>query len=138
MKNNAGSAHKADPAFLPRKNCGWQCVAVPMITSRWCGRKLPAAVVCTENNLSLEPTGKCRGTLKVYNYPKQKDDHMSALHAKVLSVDGNKTLITSANLSFHGQEGNLELGTLIESNEIAHQVDDVFTRLIFRRVFTEV
>ena len=76
--------------------------------------------------------------LKVYNYPKQKDDHMSALHAKVLSVDGNKTLITSANLSFHGQEGNLELGTLIESNEIAHQVDDVFTRLIFRRVFAEV
>ena len=76
--------------------------------------------------------------LKIYNYPKQKDDRMSALHAKVLSVDGNKTLITSANLSFHGQEGNLELGTLIESSEIAHQVDEVFTRLIFRKVFTEV
>lgn len=76
--------------------------------------------------------------LKVYNYPKQKDDRMSALHAKVLSVDGNKTLITSANLSFHGQEGNLELGTLMESSEIARQVDEVFTRLIFKKVFVEV
>ena len=76
--------------------------------------------------------------LKVYNYPKQKDDRMSALHAKVLSVDGNKTLITSANLSFHGQEGNLELGTLMESSEITHQVDEVFTRLIFKKVFVEV
>ena len=63
---------------------------------------------------------------------------MSALHAKAISVDGEKTLITSANLSFHGQEGNLELGTLIESSEIAHQVDEVFTRLIFKKVFVEV
>ena len=76
--------------------------------------------------------------LRLYNYPKQKDDKMSALHAKVISVDGEKTLITSANLSFHGQEGNLELGTLIESSEIAHQVDEVFTRLIFKKVFVEV
>ena len=76
--------------------------------------------------------------LKVYNYPRQKDDRMSALHAKVLSVDGSKTLITSANLSFHGQEGNLELGTLMESSEITRQVDDVFTRLIFKKVFVEV
>ena len=76
--------------------------------------------------------------LRLYNYPKQKDDKLSALHAKVISSDGEKTLITSANLSFHGQEGNLELGTLIESSEIAHQVDEVFTRLIFKKVFVEV
>ncbi len=63
---------------------------------------------------------------------------MSALHAKVLSVDKKLTLITSANLSYHGQQGNIELGTLIESPIIAQQVDEVFTRLLFDRVFFEI
>lgn len=76
--------------------------------------------------------------LQVYNYPRQADDKMAALHAKVISVDKRETLITSANLSYHGQEGNLELGTLIDSPAIAKQIDDVFTQLIFRKVFTEV
>lgn len=76
--------------------------------------------------------------LKVYNYPKQQDDKMAALHAKVISVDKRETLITSANLSYHGQEGNLELGTYIESASIAQQLDEVFTQLIFRKVFVEV
>lgn len=62
MKNNAGSARKADPAFLSRKNCGWQCVAVPMKACRWCGRTSLAAVVRAGKNLSLMPTGACRGT----------------------------------------------------------------------------
>lgn len=76
--------------------------------------------------------------LKVYNYPKKADDKMAALHAKVISVDKKETLITSANLSYHGQEGNLELGTFIESSAVAKQIDNVFTQLIFNRVFTEV
>ena len=75
--------------------------------------------------------------LKIYNYPKS-EDAMAALHAKVISVDGEKTLITSANLSYHGQQGNIELGTVIESKEIAKQVEDIFTQLIFKKVFVEV
>lgn len=75
--------------------------------------------------------------LKVYNYPKQ-DDKMSALHAKVISVDKKETLITSANLSYHGQEGNIELGTKIVSSEIARQVEEIFTRLLFSKVFEEI
>lgn len=75
--------------------------------------------------------------LKIYNY-KQDDDKMAALHAKVISVDQEKTLITSANLSYHGQQGNIELGTLIESKRIAKQIDDVFTKLIFSKVFQEL
>lgn len=53
---------------------------------------------------------------------------MAALHAKVISVDGQRTLITSANLSYHGQEGNIELGTLIESVKTAKEVEDLFTK----------
>lgn len=75
--------------------------------------------------------------LKIYNYKKQEDS-MAALHAKVISVDQKKTLITSANLSYHGQQGNIELGMLAESKKIAKQVDDVFTKLIFAKVFTEI
>lgn len=75
--------------------------------------------------------------LKIYNYPRQEDS-MSALHAKVISVDMRDTLITSANLSYHGQEGNIELGTHIVSQSIAKQVDDVFTKLLFKKIFTEV
>ena len=70
--------------------------------------------------------------LEIYNYPKQQDS-MSALHAKVISVDQNETLITSANLSYHGQEGNIELGTHIVSKSISAQVEQLFTQLIFSK-----
>ena len=75
--------------------------------------------------------------MKVFNY-KQKNDQMSALHAKVISADKKYTLITSANLSYHGQLGNIELGTLVESPAFAKQVEDVFTQLLFSKVFIEV
>lgn len=75
--------------------------------------------------------------LKIYNY-RQEDDKMAALHAKVISVDQKQTLITSANLSYHGQQGNIELGTLIDSKPVAKQIDDIFTKMIFSKVFTEV
>lgn len=87
---------------------------------------------------SFEKLSRYKGKfLKIYNYQKT-DDKMAALHAKVISVDRAVTLITSANLSYHGQEGNIELGTRIFSREIAKQLDDVFTRLIFSKVFVEV
>lgn len=75
--------------------------------------------------------------LNIYNY-KPEVDKMSALHAKVLSVDGYKTLITSANLSYHGQQGNIELGTKIESKSVAKQIDDIFTKLVFSKVFVQL
>ena len=63
---------------------------------------------------------------------------MAALHAKVICVDKRKTLITSANLSYHGQQGNIELGALIESQKTAKQIDDLFTKLLFNKIFVEV
>ena len=91
-----------------------------------------------ENQKAFDRLYRYRGRfLRIYNYPKQ-DDKMSALHAKVICVDQQKTLITSANLSYHGQEGNIELGTLIESRKTAKQVDDLFTKLLFNKVFVEI
>jgi len=75
--------------------------------------------------------------LKIYDYQK-KEDRMAALHAKVISVDQQMTLITSASLSYHGQEGNIELGTLIKSKNIAKEIEDLFTKLLFAKIFKEV
>lgn len=75
--------------------------------------------------------------LHIYNFA-GSNDSMAALHAKVISVDEKQTLITSANLSYHGQEGNIELGTLVDSREIAKQVDDIFTHLVFTKVVKEI
>ena len=63
---------------------------------------------------------------------------MSALHAKVISVDRSETLITSANLSYNGQEGNVELGTHVISKDIAMQVERVFTQLFFSKTFEKI
>lgn len=91
-----------------------------------------------DNQSSYDKLCRYKGSfLKIYNYPKT-DDAMAALHAKVISVDGEKTLITSANLSYHGQQRNIELGTIIESKNIAKQVEDIFTQLLFAKVFVEV
>lgn len=87
-------------------------------------------------NRLLEYKGKF---LKIYNYPKDKEsDKMAALHAKVISVDGYLTLITSANLSYHGQEGNIEVGSLIKSSSMAKQVDELFKTLTSKRIFIKV
>lgn len=67
--------------------------------------------------------------LEIYKYVEQDDD-MAALHAKTLSVDDSKSLITSANLSFHGLEKNIELGCLIESSDYAKKLHSLFSDLI--------
>ena len=73
--------------------------------------------------------------LRIYNYPKQSNDNMSALHAKVICIDNEKTLVTSANLSYHGQQGNIEIGSLIESKQFAAQIHDMFSLFVKNRVF---
>ena len=91
-----------------------------------------------DNQPEFEKVLRYKGRfLKVYNY-RQDEDKMAALHAKVISVDQKQTLITSANLSYHGQMGNIEIGTLVESKQIARQIEDVFTKLVFSKVFEEV
>lgn len=91
-----------------------------------------------DNQPEFEKVLRYKGRfLKVYNY-RQDEDKMAALHAKVISVDQKQTLITSANLSYHGQMGNIEIGTLIESKQIARQIEDVFTKLVFSKAFEEV
>ena len=78
--------------------------------------------------------------MNIYNYPKQEDVMTvlhTVLHTEVTSIDKKETLITLANLSCHGQEGNIELGTHIVSKSITQQVNDIFTKLLFKKIFIE-
>lgn len=91
-----------------------------------------------ENQKGLDKLCRYKGRfLHIYNFA-GSNDSMAALHAKVISVDEQQTLITSANLSYHGQEGNIELGTLVDSREIAKQVDYIFTHLVFTKVVKKI
>ena len=60
---------------------------------------------------------------------------MAALHAKVIVVDGCKTFISSANLFYHGMEGNIEMGVLINSDKKARNVEELLNQLKYQKVF---
>lgn len=76
--------------------------------------------------------------LQVYEYQKQKDDKMAALHAKLLVSDSKNSLVSSANLSYHGMHGNVEMGFLIESVDRAKQIEEVMKEMVRMKVFLRV
>ena len=75
--------------------------------------------------------------LQVYEYQKQEDDKMAALHAKLIVSDAKKSLVSSANLSYHGMQGNIEMGFLLESHDKAKQIEDVMKEMVRMKVFVK-
>lgn len=75
--------------------------------------------------------------LEIYNYDK-KTEGIDALHAKIITVDNYKTLITSANLSFNGLQKNIEVGSIIESERISKNLQDMFYQMFKKKVFNRV
>lgn len=65
----------------------------------------------------------------VFTWPESPDDAMTKLHAKVIVGDGHDALVTSANLTYHGYEANIELGVRV-SGEPARLVEAHFRELI--------
>ena len=57
------------------------------------------------------------------------DDQMAAVHAKLLIADRKDGLITSANLTYHGFERNLEMGLRVTGRAVA-EIHDRFHELI--------
>ena len=90
-------------------------------------------------NTELENKLKCYigKYLRVYVFNKNVDK-MAALHAKIISVDNQISLVSSANLSYHGLQGNIEIGTLIKSSKVAKQIKDLLEQLLFQKVFKEI
>jgi Phosphatidylserine/phosphatidylglycerophosphate/cardiolipin synthases and related enzymes len=73
--------------------------------------------------------------IQVYEYQKQEGDKMAALHAKLIVSDTQKSLVSSANLSYHGMQGNIEMGFLIESVDKAKQIEEVMKEMVRMKVF---
>jgi phosphatidylserine/phosphatidylglycerophosphate/cardiolipin synthase-like enzyme len=65
----------------------------------------------------------------VYTWPESPEDSMAKLHAKVIVADGRDALVTSANLTYHGYEANIELGVRV-TGDPARLVDAHFRELI--------
>lgn len=76
--------------------------------------------------------------IRIYKYNQPEDDKMSAFHAKMIVVDGCKSLISSANLSYHGMEGNIEAGIYLESEDKGWEIEELLKNLKRLKVFTEV
>jgi phosphatidylserine/phosphatidylglycerophosphate/cardiolipin synthase-like enzyme len=83
----------------------------------------------------MEINHKNRHFLKVYEYKGKSDDKMAALHAKTIIVDDSKAFVSSANLSYHGLDGNVEIGALITSSEKALQIKSIFDELKYGKIF---
>ena len=76
--------------------------------------------------------------LQFFEYEKQSDDKMAASHAKILTVDSEKALVSSANLSYHGLSGNVEMGFLVESHQKAKQIEELLNQLIRMKVYKRI
>ena len=75
--------------------------------------------------------------LQLYDYA-NKEDKMAALHAKIILADSERAIISSANLSYHGMAGNIEMGTLINSVKLGKQIEEFFKSLVFQKVFNKI
>ena len=73
----------------------------------------------------------------VYEYIGAKNKTQS-LHAKVLTVDNEKSIITSSNLSYNGMDGNLELGVILNSKEKAKEIRLIFNTMIEKKHFKRI
>jgi phosphatidylserine/phosphatidylglycerophosphate/cardiolipin synthase-like enzyme len=61
----------------------------------------------------------------------------ASMHAKCLLVDGNDLLVTSANFTFHGLLGNIEIGVRL-SGAPASEARKIFSHLVETGVVEEL
>jgi phosphatidylserine/phosphatidylglycerophosphate/cardiolipin synthase-like enzyme len=73
----------------------------------------------------------------LYTRQASTSDPKSALHAKAMIIDNRAMLATSANLSYHGLAGNIELGLLVEGH-VAQEAANLLKTLIIEGVCTKV
>ncbi len=76
--------------------------------------------------------------LRFFEYVKNNEDKMSASHAKIISVDSERVLVSSANLSYHGLSGNVEMGFLVESIDKSKQIEELLKQLVKMEIYKRV
>jgi phosphatidylserine/phosphatidylglycerophosphate/cardiolipin synthase-like enzyme len=76
--------------------------------------------------------------LHLFEYNRTEADRMAALHAKMIVVDGVSSFVSSANLSYHGMRGNIEMGILINSADKAKTIEELLKELRRMKVFLPI
>jgi phosphatidylserine/phosphatidylglycerophosphate/cardiolipin synthase-like enzyme len=61
----------------------------------------------------------------------------ASMHAKCLLVDGSDLLVTSANFTFHGLHGNIEIGVRLSGSPAA-EARKIFSHLVEQRIVEEL
>lgn len=90
--------------------------------------KLPILRACWPQGLSLPV---------LYTRVETPNDTRAALHAKLAIADQRYILVTSANLSYHGLSGNIEIGIEVEG-QVAAEAIVLLNRLIAEGVCTRI
>jgi phosphatidylserine/phosphatidylglycerophosphate/cardiolipin synthase-like enzyme len=71
---------------------------------------------------------------EIWIYTAESDGSTASLHAKVVIVDGNMALVSSANFTFSGMHRNTELGLLAEGRP-ARELRDFVRALVAKKLF---
>ena len=68
----------------------------------------------------------------IYTWPGAAD-RWAKVHAKVIVSDRTRALVTSANLTYHGFRGNLEMGLSVKGGGVPQKIDTKIRELIQKR-----
>jgi phosphatidylserine/phosphatidylglycerophosphate/cardiolipin synthase-like enzyme len=77
-------------------------------------------------------------TWPIENRPHTHDGKFGSLHAKLAVADEKRVFISSANLTDHAMELNMEMGVLIEDDSVGGQVVDLFNDMIVNSVLKKL
>jgi phosphatidylserine/phosphatidylglycerophosphate/cardiolipin synthase-like enzyme len=106
------------------------------------GRGVVSIVVC-ETQLHGQPFNehivsrlKKMSALRIYEWPEREDG--SSLHAKLVVADGERALVTSANLTQAALRRNVEAGVLLEGGTVPQRIEAHVLEIIAAGEFTRI
>lgn len=93
-------------------------------------------------SINIDVIGKMRGLVpgaQLYAWRDKTGDFADGrVHAKVAAVDGRMCFITSANLTGHAMEKNMEAGVLISGGTIPKLLNEHLSSLVDTRVVSKI
>ena len=97
-------------------------------------RVLLEASMSHGGSLSIDPAAIMRSTvpsIEIYTWARKPEPFVDGkVHAKVAIVDGTRAFVTSANLTGHALEKNMEAGVLINGGPVPKTLNDHLQALI--------
>ncbi|TLM79160.1 DISARM system phospholipase D-like protein DrmC [Microbulbifer harenosus] len=93
-------------------------------------------------SISVDAIGKIKADLPdvtLYCWNEKKDDFVDArVHAKAAVADRKKCFVSSANLTGHAMDKNMEAGVMITGGSVPTTLQDQLTAMITTRIIREV